>query len=369
MTSMPIGLRKHLDRIRRGSNLIFCLAALLCAASPASKRSCATTIKAQANTPAIRVAPNVDEALSKKIGEFLLTRPFIIPAELVREIQAKLEISDEDLLINLLPLYEPFARPEISQFRVAVTALTEDGKVFVGVNLEFGGLSKHYTIHGEQFLFSQLFHHHQGTPRMMALRYHCCGHCRQWMNDIKNVRKMPILVAGNEVTNLERLLPNAFGARDLGIDAELLTHPPAQTWRNVSVPIEGVLNVPDLFALASTLGAATNSFVPQGYSPEAKVLGCGVTVETTQASYCGSLIENAAFNPEVSPISAALIGVVAAGEDYDAIHKITHVEPETRADRSAHLHFTRGIVEYLNRLRAEWGGHPVELVVYRPTTP
>ncbi|CAL5414625.1 unnamed protein product [Camellia sinensis] len=86
-------------------------------------------------------------------------------------------------LLQLLPTFvksaQTLARPPLSDYHVGAVGLGSDGRICVGVNLEFPGLPLHHSVHAEQFLVTDLVVH--GRTRLLALAVSAapCGHCRQ----------------------------------------------------------------------------------------------------------------------------------------------------------------------------------------------
>jgi cytidine deaminase len=139
-----------------------------------------------------------------------------------------------------------------------------------------------------------------------------CGHCRQFMNEMSATGEFVILVENKAPSKLSSLLPMAFGPRDLG-------------FKEGGFPVRKIgLELPqvsdDKLAQAA-LDAAAHSYAPYSESP------CGLAIGTKLGGvYKGSYIENAAFNPSLSPLQTALVQLIMAGEDYSAITRVVLVE-------------------------------------------
>jgi len=66
----------------------------------------------------------------------------------------------------------------------------------------------------------------------------------------------------------------------------------------------------------------------KSYAPYTKAYS-GIAIGTRLGRiYKGSYIENAAFNPSLSPLQTALAALIVAGEDYSAISRVALVEVE-----------------------------------------
>lgn len=114
--------------------------------------------------------------------------------------------------------YVPYSR-----FPVGAAILTEDGSIITGVNIE--NASYGLTVCGERTAaFTAVAQGHRtfravaiSTPRAPGATP--CGACRQVLNEFKPTDgPLTIILDGADgpiVTDLERLLPSAFGPRDL----------------------------------------------------------------------------------------------------------------------------------------------------------
>jgi cytidine deaminase len=106
----------------------------------------------------------------------------------------------------------------------------------------------------------------------------------------------------------------AFGPKDLGFARGAL---PAK--------INSLLLTTEISdpAVILALNAAKKAYSPYTNSPS------GVSVRTSDGRlFSGAYIENAAFNPSLPPLQAALAGVFASGEDAAAISRVALVELE-----------------------------------------
>lgn len=214
----------------------------------------------------------------------------------------------EALMLALLPTAQALARPVISGFRVgAVGREGPGGALVLGANVEFRGAPMADTIHAEQFLFSRAYHR-AASLDLIAVSARPCGHCRQFMAEFAGRESLVILGPDGDRLSLADMLPWSFTPADLG---------EAGAQAGACSP----LDVEDDDAVAADLRAALGAaggraYAPYSRSPSAVALrlGDGHIVS-------GSAIENAAYNPGLPPLQAALINLVAAGEEYGAIRE------------------------------------------------
>lgn len=259
------------------------------------------------------------EARRRAAGGFL-------PAPIAREM-----LASGVKLQDLLPLARALAIPPVSEFYVGVVVEGASGAIYFGANFEFAGQSLAYTVHAEQAAVTMAVANGERGITKLAVTAAPCGLCRQFLNELTTASTLEIHVVDREPTTLAALLPHSFGPADLGIGAGLC-----------SPQSHGLtLESDDELALAA-LAAANASYAPYSRS------FAGVALRTADAIYTGSLAENAAFNPSMGPMEAALVNlVIGGGETYAAISDAVLVETGSvsQADASRAVLGTIGKVE------------------------
>jgi len=250
-------------------------------------------------------------ASEKPILESMLPpNPFVIPAEQVEEILQASGLEVEELLVQLIPIAQSFARPPISNYKVGVSALGKSGNIYLGVNLEFLGLPLNSTVHGEQFLIANARNHGETEIVAVAISAAPCGHCRQFFNEMDTSGKLQILIPNVPPKSLSSFLPEAFGPKDLGLETNLLTKPDQCPLFNEESPL-----------VEKALQAAFSSYAPYTESKS------GIAIQAVDGKvYMGSYLENAAFNPGISPLQTALVAFVADLREYEEISEVVLVE-------------------------------------------
>jgi cytidine deaminase len=235
-----------------------------------------------------------------------------IPGNKVRELVNSEGKDVSSLMLALLPLARRYSRPPISNYHVGAVARGASGSLYLGMNVEIPGHSLGFSVHGEQAALSNAYMHAESGVGAIAVTAAPCGHCRQFMNEMSPNGEIEVLVKGKPALKLSSLLPMAFGPNDLG-------------FKNGAFPARK--NGPVAPSAAddelqhSALEAARYSYAPysQAYS--------GVAIGTQgDRVYGGSYIENAAFNPSLSPLQSALVQLIVAGEDYSAITRVVLAE-------------------------------------------
>jgi cytidine deaminase len=192
-------------------------------------------------------------------------------------------------LLALLPQAAALAKPPISNFRVGAIARGATGKLYFGTNVEFAGEALCFTVHAEQSAIVNAWMHGETGVDVVATSAAPCGYCRQFLNELVTASTL-MIVMPSESRPLAELLPRSFGPRDLGVGGGLLQ------------PQNHGLTIDDPDAPAQAALAAAN----MSYAPYSKSYA-GVAIRTHDGRVIsGPYAENAAFNPSLSPLQAAL---------------------------------------------------------------
>ncbi|KAF5935111.1 hypothetical protein HYC85_026240 [Camellia sinensis] len=263
---------------------------------------------------------------------------FVIEASEASSMATNSGLSLLQLLPTLVKSAQTLARPPISNYHVGAVGLGSDGRIFVGVNLEFPGLPLHHSVHAEQFLVTNLVVH--GSPRLLALAVSAapCGHCRQFLQELRHASDLQIFITSDEQGQhkpsnfkpLSSFLSNPFGPFDLLDNQTPLILEPHDNGLSISNPKNS--NCSNLcngnresctqngFQLGEleveALRAANNSHAPYSGCPSGVAL-----MDCKGKIYRGSYMESAAYNPSVGPVQAAVVAYVAegGGGGYDRI--------------------------------------------------
>lgn len=220
--------------------------------------------------------------------------------------------SADELMLALLPLARTCARPPLSDFLVGAVAQGSSGSFYLGANIEVSGHALGLTVHAEQAALANAYMSGEGAVTAIAVTAAPCGHCRQFLNEMSPEGDIRVLLKGTSPAKLSALLPMAFGPKDLGFKQGAL--PIKETELSLST------RSTDSLVLAA-LDAARKSYSPYTSSHS------GIAISTSeQRMFVGSYIENAAFNPSLSPLEGALAGLFAAGRKADALVRAVLVE-------------------------------------------
>jgi len=252
---------------------------------------------------------------------------FLPAGEVAKIIAAGTSI--EQLMLDLIPLAKTFAIPPISNFFVGVVALGASGSLYFGANYEFTGHALTFSVHGEQAATVQALSNGESGIEMLAISAAPCGYCRQFLNELTSASTLTIILPDTPATPLTTLLPAAFGPIDLGVTGGLMS-PQSHGMTLATSTNDDVVR--------AGLNAANRSYAPYSASY------AGVALKTSDGGIVtGSVAENAAFNPSMSPLEAAIVNlVIGAGRKYGDI--VDAVLVEARDSKASQVGVTREIL-------------------------
>lgn len=248
--------------------------------------------------------------------------PAMICAQEVEAIKHQTGLDDDALAFALLPLAAACARAAISNFNVGAVARGVSGNLYFGANMEFAGATMQQTVHAEQSAITHAWMCGEKGLASITVNYTPCGHCRQFMNELNSGVKLQINLPGRKPATLGDYLPDSFGPRDLAIEKLLLDD------LDHGYKVEG-----DEISQAA-IKAANRSHAPYSKAP------AGVALALRDGKIiAGSYAENAAFNPSLPPLQAALNLLSLSGYEYGDIQRAVLAEradaPLTQWDATA----------------------------------
>jgi cytidine deaminase len=240
------------------------------------------------------------------------------PAQ-VRAIAEGVGVTVAELTRLLSPLAGLYAIVPISGYKVGAVALGASGALYYGANLEVAGQALSFTLHAEQAAIANAWLHDETGVAALGITAAPCGYCRQFLNELARADQLEIRLCG-EVTSakLSDYLPNAFGPGDLGITGALLR--PVANGLRVDQPLEA--------AGKAALDAANAAYCPYTST------FAGLALRTSRGLIVtGRSAENAAYNPCLSPLAAALSQLNFNGAVYADIVEAVLVEAEGKASQ------------------------------------
>lgn len=230
--------------------------------------------------------------------------------EQVATLKAATGLDDRALRLALLPLAAACSVAPISRFFVGAIACGLSGSWYFGANMEFAGQGLFHSVHAEQSAISNAWLGGETGISEITVNYTPCGHCRQFMNELTSGTELDIHLPDRDVATLGDYLPHSFGPKDLDITTLLMD----------KVDHGYQLDNADALTLLA-LDACNQSHAPYSKSYS------GVALETHSGKqFAGRYAENAAFNPSLPPLQAALILLNMSGEDCLKVRRAVLVE-------------------------------------------
>jgi cytidine deaminase len=237
-----------------------------------------------------------------------------IPAAETGAVAASERMTVDELAIALLPVAQLFSEPPLSNFRVGAVLRGTSGNLYLGANIEVPGQMLGFSVHAEQAAVANAYMQGERGVACLAITVAPCGHCRQFLNELPNAPDLTLLVKGSGAIELRALLPQPFGPKDLGVTDRLFSGKRAD--------LELLEGVSDELSLAALQAAAGS------YAPYTKAYSGVAVLSSMKAVYTGAYLENAAFNPSLSPLQGALVSLVMGGEKPQAIAEAVLVDLE-----------------------------------------
>ncbi|ABO23477.1 cytidine deaminase [Shewanella loihica] len=242
----------------------------------------------------------------------LLNQDFVghMDAQQVADLAAATQMSQDELLLALLPIAAALAKPPISEFYVGAIAKGASGDIYMGANLELDGEALFHSVHAEQSAISHAWLSGETGIEDIIVNASPCGHCRQFMNELVEGQAIRIHLPEQATQPLSHYLPYAFGPADLNIKTPLLSKQQHEFTLESADPM-----------IIEALDHLSLSYAPYSESYAAVVL------ETRDgATFCGRYAENAAFNPSMLPMQMALSAMARHNRDFSEINRAVLIE-------------------------------------------
>ena len=237
----------------------------------------------------------------------------VIGAAEVAQFLSSSGMTIDQLMLALIPEAQKFALPAISNFFVGAVALGSSGSLYFGANYEFVGQALSFTVHGEQAATAHAISCGETGMQKLAVSAAPCGYCRQFLYELTTASTLQILLPNTPPALLTDLIPDAFGPGDLGVTAALMSP------QSHGMTLSSGAGDP---VVQAALKAANTSYAPYTFDYS------GVALKTMDGGiFTGSVAEDAAFNPSMSPFEAAVVSlVISGGKSYGDIVDAVLVE-------------------------------------------
>jgi len=229
----------------------------------------------------------------------------------VAQLKQQTSLDDDALALALLPLAASCAVATVSHFNVGAISRGVSGYWYFGANMEFPHAPLQQTVHAEQSAITHAWLRGEEKLAAITVNYTPCGHCRQFMNELNSGTAIRISLPGRAVSTLADYLPDAFGPADLHITERLLT------------PVDHGFAAEGDALQQAAVAAANGSHAPYSHSYS------GVALRSQSGKiFAGRYAENAAFNPSLPPLQAALILMNMSNEALNSVQQAVLAECE-----------------------------------------
>jgi cytidine deaminase len=257
-----------------------------------------------------------------------------IPADRADWLLAKTGATPSELRRWLASLASVFAVAGISGYRVGAVAEgipspgAPIGALYLGANMEFPGRSLALTLHAEQAAVVNAWHNDEPGAHALTVTAPPCGYCRQFLNELVTAERLQIEIASVGSASkksylLSALLPLGFGPKEvLGTVEEAL-----MTIQRHRLRLRKPTND---FLVITALDAANRS-----HAPYSKAFA-GVALQVSSGTvFQGRYAENAAFNPSLHPLAAALSMQNLSRSRGDRVTRCVLVQNDSTVDHRA----------------------------------
>lgn len=235
----------------------------------------------------------------------------VISASQAAEMAAEMGVTLEQLALSLVPIAQTYAVVPVSNFQVGAVGVGLTGALYYGANLEVAGEALSFTVHAEQACVANAWLNGEQGLASLAISAAPCGYCRQFLYELVDAATLSVILPNQPAQLLTFFLPDPFGPHDLGVQGGLM-----------QAQANGLsLDQPVGPTAQAALDAANASYSPYTGTFAGVALTTSAGVTTT-----GRYAENAAYNPSMSPLEAALSQLVFHGQPLDTIVEAVLVE-------------------------------------------
>ena len=286
-----------------------------------------------------------EDVIARVVDDAVARGSFVILESVVSTTRRALSTDDADaLLLRFAQSVSRYARPPTSRFHVGAAARGTSGNVYLGVNVEISAVPLNHSIHAEQFALVTANANDECKLEAIATTDAPCGHCRQFMNELRDAPGLRC-VTRKWRSPLAELLPHAFGPMDLLDDGETLLLEKSSVDASGMNPqfatlayVHGEKSPPsdDLMPLTRLLerhGDDWNALAPlaleamrKAYAPYSSSRA-GIAIKAScGGTFVGWSMECAAYNPSMSPLQVVFARMVAHGKDLSSIERCLLLE-------------------------------------------
>ncbi|QLB20543.1 cytidine deaminase [Vespertiliibacter pulmonis] len=257
-------------------------------------------------------------------------------AEQVQQWCEEFQLSTVALALLCLPLAACYALAPVSNFYVGAIAIGKSGKFYFGANQEFANDAIQQSVHAEQSAISHALVSGEIGITDMIVNYTPCGHCRQFMNELNTAETLNIHLPHSQNNLLHSYLPDAFGPKDLNVNAVLFDNQITTDLQNSEV------NDP---LVQQAINSAYRSYAPYSQAKS------GVALQVGDQIITGQYAENAAFNPSFLALQSALNHQRLRGLDHIPVRRVVLAEQKSVL---SHRNITESLARHYLGLAVEY---------------
>jgi len=256
----------------------------------------------------------INDKLESRIKNLTNAKNFkgVISSENVLNISNEFELDNDQILELFRPYSKMYSKAPISNYNVGAICKGGSGNLYFGSNIEILNESLSFTLHAEQAAIINAWNNGETEIRYINVGGSPCGHCLQFLNELNNADSLVIVNPKGKNFRIRDLLTLAFGPKNLGVKTGLL----AINKNDLELENESQDKL-----IKRALLAAKNSYAPYSKSYS------GIALITKESGvFYGSYLENAAFNPSVSPVESVLSSLNLSKVPFDQIVRAVLVE-------------------------------------------
>merc|ERR1712137_881491 len=220
----------------------------------------------------------------------------VLSADDVTSLCEEFNLTQRQLCESLIPTSFQYVHAPISHFSAGAVLLGNSGRVYLGFNVEFPGMELNNSIHAEQCAVMNALLHDEPSLQLLTTSPVPCGHCRQFLRECR-------------VSALDR---NSMSF-------------------SIAKPEEGLVKLNLTESMLNKISQMGLGLLSKAHAPHTKswasvVLGQRCDGETKL--HGGVCVENAAYNPTLSPVQAAISSLLACKGSLEQIQFVVLFEQE-----------------------------------------
>merc|ERR1712137_451803 len=259
----------------------------------------------------------------------------VLSADDVTSLCEEFNLTQRQLCESLIPTSFQYVHAPISHFSAGAVLLGNSGRVYLGFNVEFPGMELNNSIHAEQCAVMNALLHDEPSLQLLTTSPVPCGHCRQFLRECRGADTLEVQCISKSDQSivlhkpLLEVLPSSFGPDDLDCSVSALDRNSMNF--SIAKPEEGLVKLNLTESMLNKISQMGLGLLSKAHAPHTKswasvVLGQRCDGETKL--HGGVCVENAAYNPTLSPVQAAISSLLACKGSLEQIQFVVLFEQE-----------------------------------------